>query len=191
MGDLKLFSIASLASMAGMLPGIAISGMLGNKAGKKNVYITGLLCFGILPMIRLFGTTSVPIVFASVIVMNFGMGMLTPHMYGIQADNTDYVEIKSGFRAEAAIASLSSFVSKFSMGIGGAIPGYLLAAVGFQKDAPVQSRIVITTIIFCASVLPAIFSLIAVIIMKAFYPLDKQGILEQTERIKKLHNHIS
>lgn len=188
MGDLQLFSIASLLSMAGMLPGIAISGKLADKIGKKGAYIAGLVCFGILPLIRLAGTANVPIVFASVVLMNFGMGMLTPHMYGIQADNTDYVEIKSGFRAEAAVASLSSFVSKFSMGVGGAIPGYLLGLVGFNPAAEVQNDAVITMIIFCAVLLPAIITAIAAIGMKFLYPLDKQAVLEQTEEIRKLHN---
>lgn len=187
MDDFQLYGIASLLSMVGMFPGIILSGVLANKFGKKNTYIAGLICFGILPLVRLAGTTSIPIVFASVIASNFGMGLLTPHMYGIQADNTDYVEIKSGFRAEAAIASLSSFVSKFSMGIGGAIPGYLLAAVGFDGNAKSQNDAVFTMIIFCSVILPAIISVIAALIMKVLYPLNNQALLEQTETLKKLH----
>ena len=52
-------------------------------------------------------------------------------MYGIQADNTTYVQYKTGKRAEAAVASLSSFISKVGQGIAGALPGYVLAATGF------------------------------------------------------------
>lgn len=187
MGDFQLYSIASLLSMAGMLPGIILSGILGNKIGKKSTYILGLICYGVLPMIRLIDVTSIPVVFASVLVANLGMGMITPHMYGIQADNTDYVEVKSGFRAEAAVASLSSFVSKFSMGIGGAIPGYLLAMVGFDAALKTQSSAVNIMIICCAVVFPGIISVIAAVIMKILYPLDKEKLLEQTEEIKKLH----
>lgn len=187
MGDFQLYSIASLLSMAGMFPGIILSGILANKLGKKGTYILGLVCFGVLPLIRLIQVTSIPVVFASVLVMNFGMGMLTPHMYGIQADNTDYVEIKSGFRAEAAVASLSSFVSKFAMGIGGAVPGYLLALVGFDAALKTQGDAVNTMIICCAVVFPGILSVIAAVVMKVLYPLDKQKLLEQTEEIKKRH----
>lgn len=49
----------------------------------------------------------------------------------IQADNTTYVQYKTGKRAEAAIASFTSFITKVAQGIGGAIPGYVLAATGF------------------------------------------------------------
>lgn len=187
MNDLQLYGVASLLSMAGMLPGIAFSGALANKIGKKGTYIAGLLCFGILPLVRLLNIASVPVVLTSVVVMNFGMGMLTPHMYGIQADNTDYVELSCGFRAEAAVASLSSFVSKFSMGIGGAIPGYLLAIVGFDGKAESQSQAVIMMIVFCAVILPAVISAVAALLMKALYPLDKKAVDAQTKRIKELH----
>lgn len=187
MGDFKLYSIASLLSMAGMFPGIILSGILANKAGKKNTYIAGLICFGILPLVRLVNVESVPIVLTSVIVMNFGMGMLTPHMYGIQADNTDYVELKSGFRAEAAVASLSSFVSKFAMGIGGAIPGYLLALVGFDRTLETQGSTVNIMIICCAVVFPAALSVIAAVIMKMLYPIDKAALQKQIGELKALH----
>ncbi|MCM1135449.1 MAG: hypothetical protein NC400_07715 [Clostridium sp.] len=46
-----------------------------------------------------------------------------PLTYGIQADNTDYAQLKMGVHAEAAVAMLSSFITKCGMGIGGAIRG--------------------------------------------------------------------
>lgn len=188
LGNLSLYSIASLLSIVGMLPGVVISGILTKKFGKKMVYIFGLLCFGVVPLIRLLSVTNVPLVFIGTFLMNFGMGIMTPHMYSILADNTDYVEIQTGFRAEAAVASLSSFVSKFSMGIGGAIPGYLLALVGFDQNAAVQNSGVNQIIILCVIVLPAILSAIAALILGVFYPLNKQKLEEQTAKMKKLHN---
>ncbi|MDO4648452.1 MAG: MFS transporter [Eubacteriales bacterium] len=185
LGNFEMYGLASLISIVGMIPGIIISAKIAEKLGKKNAYIAGLMCFGILPLIRLLGTANVPIVFASVIASNFGMGLLTPYMYSIQADNTDYVEWKSGYHAEAAVASLASFVSKFSMGIGGAIPGYLLAFVGFNEKAAVQSAATNEMLIFCAVILPAIVSVVVAVIFGVFYPLTKSKLEDMGAELKK------
>lgn len=187
LGNLQLFSIASLLSLVGMLPGVALSGVLANKFGKKNTYIIGLFCFGLLPLIRMIDVRNIPLVFVGTLVMNFGMGLITPHMYSIQADNTDYVELQTGYRAEAAVASLSSFVSKFSMGIGGAIPGYLLAAVGFNEALTTQSSAVNLVIIGCVILLPAVCAIISALIMIVIYPLNQEKLDAQTQKIKELH----
>lgn len=187
LNNFKLYSIASLLSLVGMIPGITLSGILADKFGKKIVFSIGLLCFGILPMIRLISITNIPLVFSGTLLMNFGMGLLTPHMFSIIADNTDYVEIHTGYRAEAAVASLSSFVSKFSMGIGGAIPGYLLAAAGFVESAQEQPQTVYTAILLCVIILPAIFSAIGSFIMLVIYPINRQKLQLQTETLRNFH----
>ena len=179
--------LASLLSLAGLLPGVIVSGALTSKVGKKNLYILGMVCFGVFPLLKLVDVTSVPILLAATVLANLGNGIMMPQMYSILADNTDYVEIKTGYRAEAAVASLSSFVAKFSMGIGGAIPGYLLAAVGFDGKAAVQPEGVNAMIINCAIVIPAVLCVVSAIVMQVFYPLNKKKLEEQTEEIKKLH----
>lgn len=184
LGNLALASVASLLSMVGMIPGVAVSGILAKKFGKKNTYIIGLILFGVVPLIRLLDVSSVPLTFIGTIILNFGTGILTPHMYGMLADNTDYVELKTGFRAEAAVASLSSFTAKVSMGIGGAIPGYILATMGFAKDSAVQSSQVNNGIVLCVVILPAVISVVAALIMKFMYPIGKAELEAQTATLK-------
>lgn len=53
---------------------------------------------------------NVPILMIATAVAGFGAGLSMPLQYSIQADNTDYVELKLGYRAEGAIASLSSLL---------------------------------------------------------------------------------
>lgn len=187
LGNLQLSSIASILSLAGTIPGIILSGKLVERFGKKNTYIIGLLCFGLLPLMRLISIDNIPLVFAGTFFLNLGMGFLMPHMYSILADNTDYVEIKTGYRAEAAVASLSSFVNKFSMGIGGAIPGYLLAAVGFDETLATQNSSVNMAIIACVIILPAVFAGASALIMETCYPLNKAGLEQQIKEIGILH----
>ena len=110
-----------------------------------------------------------------------------PLTYSLQADNTDYVELAIGRRAEAAIASLSSFITKFAMGIGGAIPGYLLQFTGFSKDLAVQNNTVNTTIILSVIVVPAVFSIFGAFIMGLGYPLTKHKLEIQSAEMQKRH----
>ena len=106
-------------------------------------------------------------------------------MYGIQADNTDYVELVTGQRTEGAIASLSSFVTKCGMGIGGAIPGYILAAVGFDQTLTTQPAGVNSAIVLCVIVIPSILYFIGAAVFAKCYPLTKEKLEEQNAVLEK------
>ncbi len=131
-GNFTLFGIASATSMIALFPAMLLSGKLVIRFGKKTLFIAGLLCMTICPLLRLVNVYNLPLLFVCTALVGFGQGLTMPLSYGMQADNTDYVELKTGMRAEAAIASLSSLVLKCAMGIGGALPGYLLAYAGFD-----------------------------------------------------------
>ncbi|RGQ57914.1 MFS transporter, partial [Mediterraneibacter gnavus] len=88
-------------------------------------------------------------------------------------------EVSMGIRAEGAVASLSSFVSKCAMGIGGAIPGYLLQLAGFDSKAAVQNDDVINVIVLCVLILPAIVNVVAIVIFSKGYPITKEKLNEQ------------
>ncbi len=74
----------------------------------------------------------------------------------------------------AAIASLTSFVSKVAQGLGGAIPGYVIAAYGFVTGASVQPESINTGIILCALILPLIFGILGLLILHSIRWIRKQ-----------------
>ncbi len=121
-------------------------------------------------------------------VAGFGAGLSMPLQYSIQADNTDYVELKLGYRAEGAIASLSSFITKCAMGIGGAIPGYLLAMVHFDPTMAEQVEGVKTMLTLCTIGCPILFCVIAIVIFKAIYPISKEKLEEQNMELNRLRH---
>ena len=164
--------------------------LLIRKIGKKNAYIVGLFCFGIFPIVRFINVTNIPILMVATAVAGFGSGLAMPLQYGIQADNTDYVELKLGYRAEGAVASLSSFITKCAMGIGGAIPGYLLAAVHFESTNAVQTSAVNNMIILCSVGSPIIFCCLAIAVFKLAYPITKERLEEQNKELKELHHNL-
>lgn len=185
-GNLALISVVSIVQLVALLPATIIVGVLIQKIGKKKSYILGLVLIGVVPLIRLIDVTNIPILMAATAVTGFASGLCMPLTYGIQADNTDYVEVKMGYRAEAAVAALSSFITKCGMGIGGAIPGYLLAAAGFDATAQSQPAEVKTAVIACAIIIPAVLSVAGAAIFGLGYSLTKEKLIEQAEQVKKL-----
>lgn len=177
--DLTLASIITLITCVTVFPATMVIGNLIGRFGKKKMYAIGLALAGLAPIIRLLDVRNIPLLIVSVLIAGIGAGFAAPLNYGIQADNTDYIEVSMGIRAEGAVASLSSFVSKCAMGIGGAIPGYLLQLAGFDSKAAVQNDDVINVIVLCVLILPAIVNVVAIVIFSKGYPITKEKLNEQ------------
>lgn len=183
--DLTLASIITLITCVAVFPATMVIGNLIGRFGKKKMYAIGLALAGLAPIIRLLDVRSIPLLIVSVLIAGIGAGFAAPLNYGIQADNTDYIEVSMGIRAEGAVASLSSFVSKCAMGIGGAIPGYLLQLAGFDSKAAVQNDDVINVIVLCVLILPAIVNVMAIVIFSKGYPITKEKLNEQTYLLRE------
>ena len=113
--DLTLASIITLITCVTVFPATMVIGNLIGRFGKKKMYAIGLALAGLAPIIRLLDVRSIPLLIVSVLIAGIGAGFAAPLNYGIQADNTDYIEVSMGIRAEGAVASLSSFVSKCAL----------------------------------------------------------------------------
>lgn len=183
--DLTLASIITLITCVTVFPATMVIGNLIGRFGKKKMYAIGLALAGLAPIIRLLDVRNIPLLMVSVLIAGIGAGFAAPLNYGIQADNTDYIEVSMGIRAEGAVASLSSFVSKCAMGIGGAIPGYLLQLAGFDSKAAVQNDDVINVIVLCVLILPAIVNVVAIVIFSKGYPITKEKLNEQTYLLRE------
>lgn len=183
--DLTLASIITLITCVAVFPATMVIGNLIGRFGKKKMYAIGLALAGLAPIIRLLDVRSIPLLIVSVLIAGIGAGFAAPLNYGIQADNTDYIEVSMGIRAEGVVASLSSFVSKCAMGIGGAIPGYLLQLAGFDSKAAVQNDDVINVIVLCVLILPAIVNVVAIVIFSKGYPITKEKLNEQTYLLRE------
>jgi GPH family glycoside/pentoside/hexuronide:cation symporter/glucuronide carrier protein len=147
------------------------------------VYILGLAIGCAAPLIRLFSVTNIPLILASTVLIGVSSGLTMILNYGLQADNVDYVEHTRGLRAEGAVASLNSFIVKAAMGIGGAIPGYILAATGYIPNQA-QSDMTKTGIIAAVIVLPAVLSFVLIFIFGFGYNINKTRLAEITQNLR-------
>lgn len=73
------------------------------------------------------------------------------------------------------------------MGIGGALPGYLLAYAGFDVALKQQPAAVDQMIIVCVLIVPAVFTVVGAIIVGAGYPLNKDALEKQVKEMEELH----
>ena len=178
--------VLALSSIITILPAAVLAPKLSGKFGKKELLIFLSIFSVSLPLLRLIDVKSIPILMITSLIVGLCSGLVSPIGIGLQADNTDYVELHMNLRAEGAIASLSSFIQKCAMGVGGALPGYLLAWAGFDGKATVQTDSVNMVILACNIIIPIFFSVVAMLIFTK-YPLNKKRLEEQAAQMKERH----
>ena len=167
----------STMSIIGTVPGVIAAPLVVNRIGKKKVCVTGILVFMVGPALRIiFGSASLPLAYVGTFLGWLGAGLLMPMQYGIQADNTLWVQYTTGKHAEAAIASLSSFITKVAQGIAGSLPGFVLAACGYAGGAAEQVSAVTGGIIACVLVVPALLNLLGAIVFIAGYKVTAADV---------------
>jgi GPH family glycoside/pentoside/hexuronide:cation symporter/glucuronide carrier protein len=180
---LDVFGLTALLSFAGMLPFMILTPLFANRYGKKPVYLIGLIIASLIPLLRLINVTNIPLLLVVTVLLGIGSGLSQTLGYGLQADNVDYVEYTRKQRAEGAIASLNSFIVKAAMGIGGAIPGYILAATGYVPNQA-QSDVTKAGIIAAVIIAPAAFNLISLFIFGFGYNINKTRLAEITQALR-------
>ncbi|EMF0078038.1 MFS transporter [Enterococcus hirae] len=97
-----------------------------------------------------------------------GAGVLVP---SLSADNVDQIKHELGIETAALIASLNSFIMKFAMAIGGAIPGFVLSYTGYVANQA-QLSSASFGIIFSTFVVPLVFYLITLGVFQIGYPAN-------------------
>ena len=165
LGDMTLMSGVSLVSMITALVGIFLGPILANRFGKKQIFVMAIVVSILFSALRLIDVRSMLLIYISTVAGGVAGGCIAPLTTSIQADNTTYVQYKTGKRAEAAIASLTSFITKVAQGLGGAIPGYVLAATGFVTGSVAQPESINTGIILCVLILPTILTAAGAILL--------------------------
>lgn len=170
----ELFIVYTAFSGIGVLIGVFLLPRLIEKFGKKTTKIIAngisLLAFFLIFFIPRTNIALVLIMFGFSAI---GMGINGLLSYGIQADNMDYIEWKFGFRAEAAVASINSFIVKGAGGIGASIAAYALAIIKFNADLPAQTEATIQGLYYIIFGIPSLLYFIGFLIWAFLYPLNR------------------
>jgi GPH family glycoside/pentoside/hexuronide:cation symporter len=112
----------------------------------------------------LAGTNTTMIVVGTVI-RAFGMGPLLSAVFVLVPDVVEYGHWKTGIRSEGLISSAQSIGSKVGIGIGSALTGWILEAVGYVNGAMEQSSAVVSAVQFDYTWLGAILCVVLLVVV--------------------------
>lgn len=148
------------------------------KFGKGNIYKIGMgmLTFGFVGF-GLFANNMATVAFFN-ILKGLGLGMSGGMAMGIVADTITYSRLKSGIDPVGMGNAAISAAQKLGLGLGTAVFGWFMSGAGFDPmlDAQgiAQPESVIQAIKFTYSWLPAVLSLIVVVLLVVFFDIEKK-----------------
>ncbi|GLX82390.1 MFS transporter [Thalassotalea eurytherma] len=118
----------------------------------------------------------IPLMFVTQALIGFFLGPKSPLVFSMYADTADYSQWKTGRRATAMVFSAAAFSQKLGGALAGALIGYLLASMGYVANQA-QSAQSNEGIILLMTIIPGVFAVFAVIIIK-LYPLSDEKVSE-------------
>lgn len=152
---------------------------------KGRIYMTASVIMLLGSVIPIFSNSNMMLI-ASLGLRGIGFGIINGVISGMGADTVIYGEWKTGVRAFAVNTSARGLSSKLGSGLGTALFGVILAAVGYNGLANVQPPSALTAIRICFIYVPIALYVLQIVIMLG-YKLDKEYpvILEELERRNK------
>ena len=178
LGDFSLLFYAGLFLSVGEVSnmiGVVLAVPLSRSLGKKSTYIY-LPCT----------PSGFWLMLAMQVVISVCTGIVSPLVWSMYADVSDYAELKDGTASTGLIFSSSSMAQKFGGAFGGAAVMWILAAFGYNTaEGAVQTEEALTGLNLLMSWIPAAVAVLAMIVVY-FYPLTKKRVAEVDEKLKKI-----
>ena len=125
------------------------------------------------------------------IVISIFTGIMSPLIWSMYADVSDYAELKFKTASTGLIFSSASMAQKFGGAIGGAAVLWLLSGFGYITDnaqleaGAVQPESALMVLRWLMSFIPAAVAALAIIVVW-FYPLTTKRIHEISSELKKV-----
>jgi sugar (glycoside-pentoside-hexuronide) transporter len=153
--------------------------------GKKYTYIYSLV-LGAVAHFAMFalGYGNETMLFGLLFMCGVSLGINDVVTYSIVGDTVDYLEHKTGQRAEGMVFSLNTFTTKLQSAMGLAFIGIVLSIVGYQATASVQTAQTYQGIFALLSLFPGIACILSILPMLFFYNFTKE---EHDHILAELH----
>ncbi|MBP1618111.1 MAG: uidB [Bacteroidetes bacterium] len=143
--------------------------------GKKRMFYV-FLTIAIIGMAMLYVISVVPslkglvwLVLVAQFVKSTGVIVATGYMWALVPEVISYGEYTSGKRISGIVNALTGIFFKAGMALGGVVPGFVLAFVGFnEKNAVTQSVFAEQGILWLVAVIPAILLSVAMFIISKY-----------------------
>ncbi|MDR2381058.1 MAG: MFS transporter [Bifidobacteriaceae bacterium] len=138
LGNVDLFGVLSACTL---LPIIVVAPLMPpvfKRLGKRNTILVGMALSVIACAVQLAAPSSVLLAVITMSARAAGLAPLMTASATFPGDIVDYMQWKTGVRAEGLVSSTASFGAKLGTGLGSALLGWLLAAGGYDGAADVQ-----------------------------------------------------
>lgn len=180
----KLASMFMVIGSIANIVGVLFAPVVARYVGKVRGYILMMVLASVLTAIYwILAPGDVIWMFVLQILISLVMGPMSPILWSMYTDATDYSEWKYGRRATGLVMSASTMAQKFGWTIGGGIAGWLLAAYGFRANIT-QSADSITGITLMMSLFPAVGGILGAFLM-FFYRLDNKTMKKIEEDLEQ------
>lgn len=157
-----------------MLP--AIKRWVG-KRGMFNIFIL----VAIVGMIMMYVFVTIPatrsmfwLLCIAQFVKSSGLLVATGYMWALVPEVVTYGEYTTGRRIAAIVNAITCLFLKAGMALGGVIPGFVLAAVGFDAQLPKQSLLAEQGILWLVTIIPAILLLLGMFVISKYELSDER-----------------
>jgi GPH family glycoside/pentoside/hexuronide:cation symporter len=175
--------------------GVASCVPIASKLGKKTTFILvngSLVVLSILFFFIPCTPTGYWMMLIFQILISILTGIMSPLVWSMYADVSDYAELKFSTASTGLIFSSSSMAQKFGGAIGGAAVLWLLSGFGYITDPEVlaqgpvaQPESALTCLRWLMSFVPACVALLSVCVVW-FYPLTTERIKEINKELRKV-----
>ena len=166
--------------------GVALCVPLAARFGKKTTFIAVNIALCVLSVLFFFipvSQTGFWLMLLAQILISMLTGVMSPLVWSMYADVSDYAEQKYKTASTGLIFSSSSMAQKFGGAIGGSAALWLLAACGYNSQLSIvnsqlpQPDSALLCLRCLMSFIPAAVSIIAVLVV-SFYPLTTSRMRE-------------
>jgi glucuronide carrier protein len=110
--------------------------------------------------------------FGGLVVSLVGVLAMSIVVWALEADTVEYGEWKTGVRTEGITYALFSFTRKSGQAVGGALAAYALALGGYKSGGATQTPEAVFAIQFAAGALPAVLTILAILVMTKYTLTD-------------------
>lgn len=171
-----------LPSIAGAI-GIALFARLAKYIGKKKTVVISMLVTA-LPTLILYFVDPSNVTMVFVLTGLYGLGnFAAPVVMSMVPDSIDHAEDATGVRSDGTAYAAVSLGTKIASALGAALGALLLGAFGYVANSQEQTAVAAMGINFTVNIVPAIFSLLAIIPVM-LYPITEAKYEEIRARLE-------
>jgi sugar (glycoside-pentoside-hexuronide) transporter len=169
LNDPTQYTILGGILIASMILSMFFAPALIKRFGKKWTYIYAQV-LGFVAHLAMFGLgyANLGLLFGLLFLAGVSLGISDVVTYSLTGDTVDYLEHRTGQRAEGLVFSLNTFSTKLQSALGLAFIGFVLSVVGYQGDALVQTPAALSGIFSLLSLFPAIACVLSILPMLFF-----------------------